>query len=89
MTGQVWVTNSLGGLMYSDELSDVLRCAVQPLVKLRQFCDAKDATEKGLHAGENYHWNVVPILRSLNLAICGKLLKPLDTIYVRIRGMTQ
>ena len=58
MTGQVWVTNSLGGLMYSDELSDVLRCAVQPLVKLRQFCDAKDATEKGLHAGENYHWNV-------------------------------
>jgi len=30
MAGQVWVTNSLGGFMYSDELSEVLRLAVQP-----------------------------------------------------------
>ncbi len=44
--------------MYADELSDVLRCAVQPLVKFRQFCDAKDATDKGLHKGELYHWNI-------------------------------
>ena len=58
MSGQVWVTAAEGGFMYSDELSDVLRCAVQPLVKFRQFCDAKDATDKGLHKGENYHWNV-------------------------------
>lgn len=58
MAGQLWVTNSLGGFMYSDELSDLLRTAVQPLVKFRQFCDAKDATEKGLHSGELYHWNV-------------------------------
>lgn len=35
MAGQVWVTDSLGGYMYADELSDVLRTAVQPLVKYR------------------------------------------------------
>lgn len=28
--------------MYSLELSDILRTAVQPLCKFRQFCDAKD-----------------------------------------------
>lgn len=32
---QVWVTNSLGGFMYSDQLSKVLRMAVQPSVKFR------------------------------------------------------
>lgn len=58
MTGQVWAVNTLGGYMYSDELSDKLRMAVQPLVKFRQFCDAKDATSKGLHKGELYHWDV-------------------------------
>ena len=58
MAGQLWVTSSLGGFMYSDELSDTLRLSVQPLVKFRQFCDAKDAANKGLGRGENYHWNV-------------------------------
>lgn len=58
MAGQVWVTDSEGGYMYSDELSDVLRLSVQPLVKFRQFCDAKDATDKGLNKGDQFHWNV-------------------------------
>ena len=35
MSGQVWVTDSLGGSMYSDNLSEVLRMAVQPLCKFR------------------------------------------------------
>lgn len=35
MIGQLWVTNSVGGFMYSDELSATLRTAVQPLVKFR------------------------------------------------------
>jgi len=35
MAGQLWLTNSLGGYMYSDQLSKVLRHAVQPLVKFR------------------------------------------------------
>ncbi len=55
---QTWGTNSAGGYMYSDELSDVLRMAVQPMVKFRQFCDAKDATNKGLSKGDKFNWNI-------------------------------
>lgn len=56
MAGQIWAVSSIGGLMYSDQLSDVLRRAVQPLVKFRQFCDAKSAF--GKHNGQAFHWNV-------------------------------
>jgi N4-gp56 family major capsid protein len=58
MAGQLWATNSLGGYMYSLELSDILRTSVQPLCKFRQFCDAKDFTDKGLHKGQLFTWNV-------------------------------
>lgn len=58
MAGQLWVTNSLGGYMYSDKLSKVLRMAVQPLVKFRQFCDVKDAAAQGKKKGELFTWNV-------------------------------
>ncbi len=44
--------------MYSLELSDILRTAVQPLVKFRQFQDAKDFSDKGLHKGQLFTWNV-------------------------------
>lgn len=56
MSGQVWVTNSLGGFMYSNQLSDELRHTVQPLVKFRQFADVKEAL--GKHAGQTYTWDV-------------------------------
>lgn len=55
---QVWNVDALGGYLYSDQLSEVLRMDLLPTVKFRQFCDAKDATEKGLHAGEEFNWNV-------------------------------
>lgn len=58
MAGQLWVVNALGGYMYSDELSDTLRCDLQPVVKFRQLCDADDATDKGLNRGDAYNWNV-------------------------------
>ena len=58
MAGQLWAVNSLGGYMYSLELSNVLRTAVQPLCKFRQFCDAKDFTDKGLHKGQIFTWDV-------------------------------
>lgn len=58
MAGQVWSVNSLGGFMWAPELSNILRTAVQPLVKFRQFSDAKDFTEKGLHKGQNFYWDV-------------------------------
>lgn len=58
MTGQVWETNTAGGFMYSGELSDVLRNALQPMTRFLQHCDADDFTDKGLHAGDAYQWNV-------------------------------
>lgn len=56
MAGQVWDTDNLGGFMFSEELSDVLRTALQPLSRFRTFCDVKEA--KGYHRGELYSWNV-------------------------------
>lgn len=37
MPGQIWATDSLGGFMYSLNLSKKLRMAVQPLIKFRCF----------------------------------------------------
>lgn len=54
-----WTTPAEGGYMYSDELSDVLRVALQPLAKFRQFCEPDEgAIEKGLHRGQSYFWDV-------------------------------
>lgn len=58
MAGQIWVTNSLGGYMFSENLSKVLRMAVQPLVKFRQFADVKDAAVEGKGKGQTFNWNV-------------------------------
>jgi len=35
MAGQLWAVNTLGGYMYSLNLSKKLRMAVQPLIKFR------------------------------------------------------
>lgn len=54
-----WETSADGGFMYADELSDVLRTALQPQVKFRQFCEPDaGALNKGLHRGDKYRWNV-------------------------------
>lgn len=58
MAGQVWAVNSLGGYMYSRQLSNVLRMAVQPLVKFRQFCDVRDASQQGKKKGDLFTWDV-------------------------------
>jgi hypothetical protein len=58
MAGQIWGVNALGGYMFSTELSNVLRMAVLPVVKFRQFLDARDATDKGLQRGDQFNWNV-------------------------------
>lgn len=58
MAGQVWSVAADGGYMYSDQLSDHLRMVLLNTVKYRQFCDAGDHTEKGLHAGDQFNWNV-------------------------------
>jgi len=56
--GQVWKTDSLGGYMYSDNLSKELRTAVQPGLRFRQFTDVKDPEHNQRHAGAIFHWNV-------------------------------
>jgi len=58
MAGQVWVTNSLGGFMYSLNLSEELRMAVQPMCKFRQFADVKDASMQGKKKGDVFTWDV-------------------------------
>lgn len=56
MPGQVWQTNSLGGFMFSANLSRKLRTALQPMTRFRQFCDAREAF--GLGKGDTFNWNV-------------------------------
>lgn len=58
MAGQVWVNSADGGYLYSDQLSSLLRMAVQPAVRFRQFCDAQDGTEKQLKTGDRFNWDV-------------------------------
>lgn len=57
MAGQVWSVNTLGGYMFSVNLSKKLRTAVQPLCKFRQFCDIKEGAV-GLHKGQIFTWDV-------------------------------
>lgn len=58
MPGQVWGTNTAGGFMYSDQLSTVLRTALQPMSRFQQHCDADDFSDKGYNKGDTFRWNV-------------------------------
>ena len=58
MAGQVWAVNSLGGYLYSRQLSNVLRAQVQPLVKFRQFADVHDISQQGKKKGDTFTWDV-------------------------------
>ena len=53
---QLWKVDTLGGFMYSDQLSNVLRTQLQPLSRFRQFTDIEDAKEKG--TGDLFSWNI-------------------------------
>lgn len=75
MAGQVWVTASLGGYMFSETLSDVLRFSLQPLVKFRQFADIKDAAVQGKGRGDTFHWNIFS-----DVATAGTVLAETDTM---------
>lgn len=75
MAGQVWLTDSLGGYMWSPNLSNVLRTAVQPLAKYRQFCDADGDSAFGKGKGDTYHWNVYG-----NIATQGTVLVETNTV---------
>lgn len=59
MAGQLWSVNTLGGYFYSGRLSNNLRTAVQPMLKWRQFCDAKDETASGKKKGDKFQYDIV------------------------------
>lgn len=60
MAGQLWSVSADGGYLYGDELSSYLRIQTQALTKFRPLCDNfGDASEKGLHRGSLYQWDVV------------------------------
>lgn len=59
MAGQLWSVNSLGGFFYSQNLSDELREALQPMSRFRQFADVKDASQQGKGKGQTFTWDVV------------------------------
>jgi len=75
MAGQVWAVNSLGGFMYSRQLSNVLRMAVQPLVKFRQFADVRDASQQGKKKGDIFTWDVFS-----DVATAGGVLQETNTM---------
>lgn len=59
MAGQLWSVAAEGGYLYSDELSDILRNALQPAQRFRQLCDAQDGTQKGLNKGQSFTWDII------------------------------
>ena len=75
MAGQLWVTNSLGGFFYSQNRSDELREAVQPMSRFRQFCDVKDASQQGKGKGATFTWDTVA-----NVATAGGTLVETNTM---------
>jgi N4-gp56 family major capsid protein len=69
MAGQLFVTNSLGGFLSSDFLSDELRTALLPMWQFRQFADARDANFDGQRQGNTFHWDVVGTLARADRAL--------------------
>lgn len=80
---QVWSVDILGGFAYSDELSDTLRTDLQPVVRFRQLCDAADAMDKGLNAGEFYNWNVYSDVGRRGRALDEQLEMPTTNFQIR------
>lgn len=62
MAGQLWGVERLGGFMYSDQLSQYLRKEVQPMMRFRQFCSAKEAFTYG--RGDIFHWDIFTNVRT-------------------------
>ena len=56
MAGQVWAVSADGGYMSSYNLSNILRMALQPLMRFRQHCFIDPAI--GKNAGAIHHWNI-------------------------------
>lgn len=84
MPGQVWAVNSLGGTGMGavPYLSQKLRSVAQPMFRLRQFIDAKEAI--GYGRGDTFHFD-----KSGNVATQGGTLVETNTIPETQFSMTQ
>ncbi|WP_286237986.1 hypothetical protein [Neptuniibacter halophilus] len=86
MAGQVWETDVLGGYMYSDELSDTLRQALQPNCRFRQACDIEEG--KGLNAGDKLYWNVYSDVKEAGGELDENTAMPETNYEIRQESMT-
>jgi N4-gp56 family major capsid protein len=71
--------------MFSETLSDVLRFALQPLVKFRQFADIKDAAVQGKHAGDTFHWNIYSDVQTAGTTLAETATMP-ETNFIITQG---
>lgn len=86
MSGQVWSTNALGGFMWSPNLSRKLRTALQPMVRFRQFCDAKEAF--GLGIGQTFNWNIYSDVQQAGSALVEAQVMPETNFVITQNSLT-
>jgi len=86
MAGQVWATDTLGGYMYSDELSDVLRTELQPNCRFRQMCDVEEG--KGLNKGDKLYWDVYSDVATAGGQLAETTAMPETNFNIRQESMT-
>lgn len=65
--GQLWSVSADGGYMYSDNLSAIMRTALEPLCRFRNVAEPEDAV--GKHRGESFNWNVYSKVQTAGRAI--------------------
>ena len=86
MSGQVWSTSALGGYMWSPNLSRKLRTALQPMVRFRQFCDAKEAF--GLGIGATFNWNIYSDVQQAGTALVENQVMPETNFVITQNSLT-
>ena len=86
MSGQVWSTSALGGYMWSPNLSRKLRTALQPMVRFRQFCDAKEAF--GLGIGATFNWNIYSDVQQAGAALVENQTMPETNFVITQNSLT-
>jgi N4-gp56 family major capsid protein len=86
MSGQVWSTSALGGYMWSPNLSRKLRTALQPMVRFRQFCDAKEAF--GLGIGQTFNWNIYSDVQQAGAALVENQTMPETNFVITQNSLT-
>jgi len=86
MAGQVWATDTLGGYMYSDELSETLRTELQPNCRFRQMCDVEEG--KGLNKGDKLYWNVYSDVQTAGGQLAESSAMPETNFNIRQESMT-